>query len=61
MSPTLIRRDMVLQRCGFSTSTLKRLIDSEEFPRPVRISSRSVAWVESEVSDWILERINSRK
>jgi prophage regulatory protein len=31
-----------------------------EFPPPVKIGSRAVAWVESEVQAWILEQIRKR-
>ncbi|WP_425289147.1 helix-turn-helix transcriptional regulator [Shewanella xiamenensis] len=31
-----------------------------DFPKAVKLSSRSVAWVESEVQEWILERIAQR-
>ena len=32
----------------------------EGFPRPVKISIRSSAWVQSEVQDWIQNRIRLR-
>jgi prophage regulatory protein len=32
----------------------------DTFPRPVSLGSRAVAWIESEVQDWILERIEER-
>ncbi|WP_411569287.1 helix-turn-helix transcriptional regulator [Shewanella sp. SM87] len=31
-----------------------------DFPKAVKLGSRSVAWVESEVQEWILERIEQR-
>ena len=31
-----------------------------EFPRQVKLGGRSVAWVESEVQDWIEARIAAR-
>lgn len=58
--PNLIRRADVLQRCAISNSTLHRLINAGEFPAPVQVSRRSVAWVECEVSDWITARICER-
>ncbi|QJQ95431.1 MULTISPECIES: AlpA family transcriptional regulator [Halomonadaceae] len=58
--PNLIRRAEVLQRCAISNSTLYRLIDTEEFPAPVQVSRRGVAWVEHEVDEWITNRICER-
>lgn len=59
-SPTLIRRPEVLQRCGISNTTLHRLIHAGDFPTPVRLGPRAVAWVESEVVEWIEQRIEAR-
>ncbi|NOG32474.1 AlpA family phage regulatory protein [Halomonas sp. TBZ9] len=43
-----------------STSTLYRLMDQKRFPPPVRIGGRAVAWVESEINEWIAARIEER-
>lgn len=56
----LLRRNTVLERCGMSTSTLYRLMDQKRFPPPVRIGGRAVAWVESEINEWIAARIEER-
>ncbi|NOG32473.1 AlpA family transcriptional regulator [Halomonas sp. TBZ9] len=56
----LLRRNTVLERCGMSTSTLYRLMDQQQFPQPVRIGGRAVAWVESEINEWIEKRIEER-
>lgn len=56
----LIRRAEVRQLAGFgSNSSLYRAMDSEfhPFPKPVSIGERAVAWVESEVKQWIDQRI----
>ncbi|AZM96584.1 AlpA family transcriptional regulator [Halomonas sp. QX-2] len=58
--PQLLRRNIVLERCGMSTSTLYRLMDQQRFPPPVRIGGRAVAWVESEINEWIEARIKER-
>ena len=58
---TLIRRPEVLQRCGISNTTLHRLIHADDFPAPIQLGPRAVAWVESEVSDWIQQRIQSSR
>ncbi|WP_304526389.1 AlpA family transcriptional regulator [Halomonas sp. I5-271120] len=56
----LIRRAEVLHRCAISNSTLYRLIDAGQFPAPVQVSSRNVAWVEHEIDEWIAHRICER-
>jgi len=49
----LIRKPVVLQRCGISQSSLYRQIKEGTFPRPILISERCVAWVEHEVDAWM--------
>jgi len=56
----LIRLDQVKARTGLSRSTLYAYINEGRFSRPVTISDRCVAWVESEIDAWIAERIASR-
>ncbi|MXX53845.1 MAG: AlpA family transcriptional regulator [Dehalococcoidia bacterium] len=43
---------------GLSRTTIYRLMDLEEFPRPVKISAsgRAVRWIESEIEEWIASR-----
>ncbi len=34
-------------------------MDEERFPKSVSLGDRAVAWVESEVQEWILERVSA--
>ena len=56
MPENLQRRKVVQDRTGLSRTVLYELIATNEFPRPVKISARSVAWRESEVTQWIESR-----
>ncbi|MDR5018292.1 MULTISPECIES: helix-turn-helix transcriptional regulator [Yersinia] len=58
---TLIRLSGVMQKTGFKKSWIYFLMKQGEFPQSVKLGSRSVAWVEKEVNNWILERINKRE
>lgn len=49
----LLRRHQVEGLTGLSRSTIYRLANQGDFPRPVRLGQRSVAWRESEVRAWI--------
>jgi prophage regulatory protein len=40
--------------------TLNRRIKRGEFPAPIRVGSRNVAWLKSEVDAWELSRIAKR-
>ena len=52
----LLRFPIVRERTGLSRSTIWRLERRGEFPRHHRIAPNVVAWIEEEVSAWILER-----
>ena len=39
---------------------LMRLVGKGDFPTPVAISDRRVAWIEKEVDDWLASRANRR-
>jgi predicted DNA-binding transcriptional regulator AlpA len=61
----LIRLKTVLEYCAFSKATLYRQIKAGHFPEPVRLTgglgdsnaaSRSVAWREEEIQQWIASR-----
>jgi len=56
----LIRLPMVISITGLPRSTLYQMIRAEEFPKSVMIGKRSVAWVESEVTEWIARNIKNR-
>jgi prophage regulatory protein len=53
----LLRFPTVRERTGLSRSTIWRLERRGEFPRHRRISANVVAWVETEVIDWIQSRV----
>ena len=57
MKENLIRLPGVMKITGFCRSQIYRLISIGEFPKQIQISPGSVAWLESELEDWMEERI----
>jgi prophage regulatory protein len=55
--PTILRRPQVQQRTGLSRSTLYQYIKDGEFPKSIALGPRSVGWLESDIIDWIAERV----
>lgn len=53
----LERLPAVLARTGLSRSALYRKLAEGNFPRPVKLGERSVAWPASAVSHWINARM----
>ena len=52
-----LRLPEVLARTGLSRSTVYVRLDEGRFPRPVSLGGRAVGWIESEVDEWMRERI----
>jgi len=56
----LLSKQAVLKQIPISGATLARRVAAGAFPRPVRIGKRRVAWVQTEVSDWLAARMEER-
>ena len=62
MAAVLLRLPAVIARTGYSRSSLYALIQKREFPAPVSLGRRAVAWPSDEIDQWIADRIaQSRK
>lgn len=57
MTKRLIRIPEVLNKTGMGRTMLYELIKRGEFPKQYYITERIVAWQESEVDQWIDDRI----
>ena len=57
--PRLIRLDKVLEITTLSVSSIYRQIAKGQFPKQRKISERSTRWVESEVIEYITNKINN--
>ena len=53
----LLRIRNVLATTGLSRAGLYQRISEGCFPKQVKLGSRSVGWIESEISEWIAGRI----
>ena len=57
----LIRRNKVEEITSLSRSRIYALMADDDFPKPVRLGSMSVAWVLADVEEWINARIAASK
>ena len=57
MTETFLRLPAVKKRTGFESSQIYKLIMQGQFPKQIYLGPQSVAWLESEVTDWMKERI----
>lgn len=56
MAEKLLRRPEVEARTGLSRSTIYDWMKRREFPAPVALGARLVAWRESDVNAWLESR-----
>ena len=52
----LLRRKEVVQMVGLSRASIYRLMDSGDFPHPVRVGPRAVRWRLEDLEHWRSER-----
>jgi len=57
----LIKLKTVMDCTGLARSTVYKFIAEGRFPKPVKLGARMVAWVESEIQEWIQEKIEQRE
>lgn len=56
----IIRLKEVIESTGLARSTVYKFISDGVFPKPISLGDRSVGWLESEVQDWILDKVKER-
>ncbi|MCZ4252166.1 AlpA family transcriptional regulator [Pseudoalteromonas shioyasakiensis] len=56
----LIKLKEVMQKTSLGHSSIYKFIAEGTFPKQVSLGAKSVAWLESEVDDWIMEKVSTR-
>ena len=59
--PRLIRLARVMELTALPRSTIYEMMKIDAFPKSVKIGKRGVAWVETEIIEWINGRINGSR
>ena len=61
LNRTICRLPEVMARTGLSRSTIYEMIRKRRFPAQINLGPRAVGWVESEIVEWIEERIDESR
>jgi prophage regulatory protein len=56
----ILRLKAVMELTGLGCSTIYKYVKEGIFPARVALGPRAIGFVENEVQDWILARINTR-
>ena len=57
MQEALLRLPLVLSITGLSRASVYAAIQRGEFPAPVQLGARAVAWPASQIDKWVQDRI----
>ncbi len=57
----ILRRNVVEARTGLSRSTIYAAVSDGKFPPPISLGARAVGWIESEVEQWLVQRVASSR
>ena len=61
MTYTILRLPDVRATTGLSRSTIYLRVADGSFPKPVKLGSRAVGWLEAEIQDWLQRRIDTSR
>jgi len=56
----ILKLKEVMDCTALSRSTIYKYVSEDTFPKPIPLGARSVGWLDSEVEEWILDRIAKR-
>jgi prophage regulatory protein len=61
MSHTILRLPQVKSRTGLSRSSIYLRMANGEFPESISLGGRAVGWLEHDVDEWIVTRIEESR
>jgi prophage regulatory protein len=57
----LLRLPRVKDRVGLGRSTIYLLVARGQFPRPLSLGGRAMAWLESDIDHWIQTKVEAAR
>ena len=57
----ILRLPIVKAKVGLGRSTIYAQVSQGVFPKPVSIGPRAIGWVDSEIDEWIAQRIDASR
>ncbi len=61
MSHTILRLPQIKKRTGLSRSSIYLRMANGEFPVSISLGGRAVGWLEQDIDEWIIERIEESR
>ena len=60
MGIKILKLKEVEHKIGLKKTSIYHMVDQKTFPAPIKLGPRSTGWVESELDDWVNEKIKER-
>ena len=57
----IIRWPELHNKVGYCRTNIYYLIQSGEFPAPIKLGARAVGWLESDIEEWIASRVKASR
>ncbi|RLA51509.1 MAG: AlpA family transcriptional regulator [Gammaproteobacteria bacterium] len=61
MSHKILRLPEVKESTGLSRSTIYLRMANNEFPQAISLGGRAVGWLEQDINEWIVEKIEESR
>ncbi len=61
MATRILRLPEVKASVGLSRSTIYLRVEEGSFPKPISLGARAVGWLESDIENWIGERVGAAR
>jgi prophage regulatory protein len=61
MSNNIIRLPAVKAKTGLSRSSIYLRMSKNEFPSSISLGDRAIGWLESDIEQWIEEKVSASK
>lgn len=58
---SILRLPAVKARTGLARSTIYLQVSEGTFPKPIALGPRAVGWVDSQIDEWISQRIEASR
>ena len=56
MERSYLRRKQIEAKIGLSCSTIYAMMARGDFPKPIKLGRRAVAWRSEDIEEWLLKR-----
>ena len=61
-APTrILRLPEVMRRVGLKRASIYSAIAEGSFPKQIVLNARAVGWIEQEIEDWLIARVNNSR